>query len=683
MEAEKNSALNVKLATDERLQAYGIEAGAIKSLADLKAKLNGTKSDVLSTGDDLKYFKTGFKDQGKIAMAEKVVAEEVAENKINSIYADYESEMKKYDDKIKSLSNLYNDPKFGVQDDKKSKTKKNEGKKKDPLKEQFEASKKFIDDQKDMKRISDEQELAAWLRVQARYKQGSDQWIESEKKIISLRDTLQKNSYDKSLKWIDEQSFKAEEAGKTKLEILKRELSDYERMEKNKILTSEQNLDLTKKISTTRNNIEKEYFADFEKNLNYKRDLEEISVIDEIKSWTNIQSMYKEGSEERMKATVQIHNLTKKLLQDETKLVVNSTKVIETSLDKAKNEAIKRIEEERDTFISSQEEKIKAIDDQIKAMERLYIEEDYERKLAEKQARLALLQSAVGPEGIAERKELQKEIEDMQREHDRDLAKQSLEDQKQQFQDEKSQKEKDYNEQITAAKNHYDELSSEFDKFSGEIEFKAEDLKQIQILKESEKNAEILAQLDQFIAEYQSKMDKVNSISAPSTIAPETGVSEEQQDLARYNANIDKWNNKSSSKEDKAAVHSENEALRKKYGIEKDPGKKLQHFKEGGTVKGIRGQEVPVIAHAGEMYINEQQQSNLFKLLNLKMPSLNFSMPNFSFPVASGQNTQQNSRVDISFSGDTYIEDESTARVYWSERDNFIRRVQTRGGGKG
>ncbi|MMZ62732.1 hypothetical protein D1872_249510 [compost metagenome] len=207
-------------------------------------------------------------------------------------------------------------------------------------------------------------------------------------------------------------------------------------------------------------------------------------------------------------------------------------------------------------------------------------------------------------------------------------------------------------------------------------------MKQIQILKEGEKNAEILAQLDQFISEYQSKMNKINSISTPTSLGGSLSLSEEEQDLIRYNNNIDKWH--SGTDQEKAAAHADNVALRKKYGIEKDPGKKLQHFKEGGTVKGIRGQEVPVIAHAGEMFINEQQQNNLFKLLNFKAPSFNFSMPNFSMPAASGGSNPQVIRNYFTLSsGDTYIEDESTARVYWSERDNFVRRMQARGGGKG
>lgn len=79
--------------------------------------------------------------------------------------------------------------------------------------------------------------------------------------------------------------------------------------------------------------------------------------------------------------------------------------------------------------------------------------------------------------------------------------------------------------------------------------------------------------------------------------------------------------------------------------------------------------------------MNGQQQSNLWKIINFKMPKLNFSMPDFSMPMASGgSNPQQISNQIVIKSGDTYIEDESAAKVFWTERDNLVRRLQARGG---
>ncbi|MNW38152.1 Phage-related minor tail protein [compost metagenome] len=687
LEAEKNSAFNVKLATEERLQAYGIEAEAIKSLADLKAKLNGTRSmtsdNVTTTGDDLKYFKQQLKKSG--------IEQAAKESGIDSIYSDYEAEMKEYDKKINALSKLYKDSSFGVSggNGKSGNSKSgSSGKKDDPLQKKFEESSNFIEYEKDMGRMNTQQELLAWERVQARYKEGTEQRKQADVKVRDLRNKLtdeisarEKEAYQDSMKWISHEKATRKVSAEEELETLLRVQARYKK-------GTEERTELDEKVFAARMAAEQEYFSLFTKNLNHQKTMEQISTEDEIKAWEKIQGMYREGTDQRMQADEQVYTLKKKLLEEEQQSVTVSVKSIRTKMDAAKNEAIKAIEAERDAFLSAQDAKIKAIDDEIKAKDRLYIEEDYERKLAEKQARLAKLQSAVGPDGVIERRDLIKEIEDMQREHERDLAKQSLQDQKQALEDEKSQKEQDYNAQIDAANQHYDELASAFDTFSETIEFKAEDLKQLQVLKENEKNAEILTQLDQFIADYQARMSRISSVSTPSISSPastgSTGsyLSERDQDLIRYNSNIDKWYSETATPEDKAAVHAENEALRKKYGIAKDTGK-LEKFHVGGVVPGVRGQEVPILAQAGEGVITERQQSNLFKLLNFKMPTVNFSMPNFSMPAAAGQNTHQNSRVDISFSGDTYIEDESTARVYWSERDNFIRRAQARGGGKG
>lgn len=670
LEAEKNSAFNVKAATDERLKAYGIEAKAIKSLADLKSNLYGVKSAVGAGNDLMAMFIPGYSSQ---------LIKQTMSNDFDAIYNDFEKEMNMYDEKIKALSGLYEDKRFGTSSSKSggSKDKKSKSKKDDPLQKQFEASQKYIEHQKAMGRMNTQQELLAWERVQARYKDGSEQRLKADEKVYALRKQLaeeiakkEKEAYDASMKWISHQKGIREVSAEEELKMLLRVQARYKE-------GTEERMKLDEQVYAAKKAVEQEYFSEFTKRLNHQKAMEQISTEDEIKAWEKIQAMYREGTDQRMQADEQIYALRKKLLQDEQQSVTATAKTITTKIESVRNEAVKAIEAERDAFLAAQDAKIEAIDAQIKAMDRLYVEEGYERKLAEKQARLALLQSAVGPEGIKEREQVQKEIEEMQREHDRDLAKQSLEDQKQALQDEKKQKEKDYNDQIQAANDHYRELSNAFDTFSSEIEFKAEDLKQIQILKESEKNAEILAQLDQFIAEYQSKMNKINSLSIPSPSG--SGMSEEEQDLIRYNNNVDKWY--SGTAEEKAAAHAENEELRKKYGIPKDTGK-LQHFKTGGVVQGIRGNEVPVVAHAGEMFINEQQQSNLFKLLNFKMPSLNFTMPSFSMP-AVGQNTQQNSNFNVEFSGNTYIEDESTARVYWSERDSFVRRMQARGGGKG
>ncbi|MFB5761101.1 transglycosylase [Paenibacillus medicaginis] len=753
LKSEKASTFNSKLAVEERLKAYNIEASAIRSLADLKAKLNGAKTiseASLSRPDDLKYFKNEWQQAG--------VEQATKEKAADAIYSEYEKEMQSYDNKIKALGALYKDPKFGVSD---SGSKGSSGKKgksdaeraaEKAAKDAEAARKDNYDNELDnFKYIAErnewsiDQQIAGYKRLAQRHKQylsedkdALKQWgrdvqklndsryqedVEMlERKTERMRQAnkqeieivkssldfymkeqtksnllpankreIQKQIYDLTVKynelryqnseaWIDKETAKMEMAGQSQIAILKMEYDAYMRMSKDKDRTVEQSFDLQQKIYEKRKALEDEFLSDFQKRINHQKSMETISISDQITAWEKMQALYKEGSEQRMEIDVQVHDLKKQLLEDQQKAAAEAAKKEKEALEKSRDEEVKRIEAERDAFVEAQDAKIKAIDDLLAKMQTDNEDEDYERAMAEKQARLALLQSAVGPEGIAERKQVEKDIEDMQRDHNRTLARRGLEDQKKKLQDEKTEREKDYNDQIEASKQHYDQLISKYDEYSDGVESKAEDLKNTQISKETEKNAEILLQLDQFIADYQAKMAEISntSLSASLDTSDVNSSTQKEKDLARYNANIDKWY--SGSAAEKATAHKENEELRKKYGITKDSGK-LQKFHSGGIVQGDRGAEVPVIARAGEIYLNDQQQSNLFKFINFKMPSLDFSMPEFSMPMASGgAYPQQISNHFAINSGDTYIEDESAAKVFWSEKDNLIRRLQARGG---
>ncbi|MEC0241978.1 transglycosylase [Paenibacillus dokdonensis] len=666
LKSEEASAFNTKMATDDRLKMYGIEMQAIKNLAELKAKLNGS-----AIGD---YADTNLDTLSTNPVTRKNSLEAIKKNEmISTIVSDYENQQKEYENKIKSLSALYKDPKYGADSSgSKKASKSGSSKKKDTTQsDAFNAAQNQIEHQKAMGQLTTSQELAAWQKVQSQFKQGSEQRMKSDEKVYALKKQLaeeaqkkEKEAYDASMNWISHQKAIKEVSAAQELEMLQRVQARYK-------AGTEERKQLDEKVYAAKKAAEQESFSNSEEWISHQKAIGQLSAEEELKAWQRIQARYLEGTKQRMQADEQVYALKKKFLDDEQKAVTELAKVQKTTLDKAKNEAVKRIEEERDAFLSAQDDKIKAIDDEIKKMGQANDEDDYERKLAEKQARLELLQSAVGPDGIKERDQVQKDIEEMQREHDRKLAKQGLEDQKQQLQNEKTQKEKDYNDQIQAAKAHYDELSTAFDSFSSDVELKAENLKQIQILKESEKNEEILNQLDQFIADYQSKMNKITHIS----------LSQKELDLEEYNSNKDAYDaaKASGNKAEMNRLASRNQQIRDQYGVTQDTGK-LQHFKEGGVVQGQKGQAVPVVAHAGEMYLNDQQQSNLFKLLNFKTPK--FSMPDpVSFKTSSQNPVEYHNHFAIN-SGDTYIEDESSARVYWSERDTFIRRTQARTGAK-
>ncbi|AWV35152.1 transglycosylase [Paenibacillus odorifer] len=775
LEAEKTSAFNTRMATEERLQAYGIEASAIKDLAQLKASLNGAANAVTSSSlnnpDDNKYFKKAFQSQGSV-LDEKAKTEAVAaaavSSELDKIYADYEKESAQYDSKIKALGSLYQDPNFGVSSEKADKGKKTKTGKSDSekaadklAKEAAEARKKaYQEDLDNFKYVAErqnwtiDQQVSGYEKLKKRHaqylsedKDALKQWsrevvalnderytedvanlgkktermrqanlqevemvkasldfytkeqnktyltteqkAEAQKQVYDLTKQYNELRYSNSTNWIDKEATKMEMAGKSKINIITMELQAYERMAKDKNRTAEQSFALEKNIYEQKKALMEQHFSDFQKDLNHRKAMGEATTQDELNEWLKVQSMYKVGTDQRMEADEQVYALRQKLIEDETKTVETLAKNYKTSIESSKNAAIKAIEAERDAYVAAKDAEIQAIDDLLSKEQELNEDQDYESALAEKQARLALLASAVGPDGIAERKQVQKDIEKLQLDHERTLAKRSLEEQKQALQDEKDAKKDSFDKDIEATKTHYDELLQALENFSSDTANRSEIMKNIQVLKEAEKNAEILAQLDQFISDYQLKMSAINSLTptvgGSLSSIPTTTTSKKDLDLIEYNSNKDAWDaaKAAGNKSEMERLAARNEELRKIYGVTKDTGK-LQTFHEGGVVKGARrGEETQVTAKVGEMYINDRQQDNLFKMLNFRMPSFSFTMPSTSAPNSfGGSNPHQIYNIFEMNSGDNYIKDDSVAKTYWNERDNFVRRAQTRTGVK-
>lgn len=71
----------------------------------------------------------------------------------------------------------------------------------------YENSKQWIDKEKYYKRLSLQDELAAWERVQARYKEGHEYRMQAEREIFRLKNELKRDEYQNSLRWIDEEKY--------------------------------------------------------------------------------------------------------------------------------------------------------------------------------------------------------------------------------------------------------------------------------------------------------------------------------------------------------------------------------------------------------------------------------------------------------------------------------------------
>lgn len=448
--------------------------------------------------------------------------------------------------------------------------------------------------------------LAAWTRVRDRYKKDSEEYKKSDEQVYQARKDLAKanekavaDAYSASEKWITKEERRMEAAGKSEAEITQMKIT----------------------------------------------------------AWTRIRDRHEKDSEYYERAEDQLYSLRKKLAQDTEKLATELVKVQKTAVEDAKKAELDAIEERKKAFVSAQDEKIAAIDALIAKEAEYNSDADYGTQLAEKNARIDLLASAVSPEGIQEREDLIKERDRMILEHERDLRKRELESQKSALQDEKDERTSAFDAEKTQTEAKYDALKAAFDAYSDDIKFIESAIGEFRKNANAAANTEILAQLDSFVSDYNAKMA---SLAAP--------VGGANTDLAEYNANKDAWTAAKAKGDtaEMARLSSRNEKLRKLYGIEKDTGK-LQAFATGGVVQGAAGSAVPVIAHAGEMILNPDQIGNLFRMIDTG------GVAGAQAPQVITYNTYDMSVEEVT------LADKADVNTFFSERDRIAMRSQNRG----
>lgn len=71
----------------------------------------------------------------------------------------------------------------------------------------YQASLDWIEEEKYYKRLSTEEELAAYEQMQARYLEGSKERMELDRKVFTLRNQLVDESYQNSMDWIEEEKY--------------------------------------------------------------------------------------------------------------------------------------------------------------------------------------------------------------------------------------------------------------------------------------------------------------------------------------------------------------------------------------------------------------------------------------------------------------------------------------------
>jgi hypothetical protein len=492
-----------------------------------------------------------------------------------------------------------------------------------------------------------EQQIKAYEKVRKQHQKHLKESIEDERQmnlqIKRLQEDSVKSRYDFSKEWIDREERRMEESGKTEIEIAQMKIDAWTRVRDRYAKDSE-------------------YYKQADDEL-YRARKELIKLQEEAE---------KEAAKNREERIKEYQKQNDDLLKSELK-----------AIKKARDAELDAIDQRKKEYLDAQNEKIAAIDELLKKEEELNADADYETQLAEKKARQALLSTAVSPEGRKELAEITAEIERMQLEHSRELRKRDLEDQKQKLEDEKDEKEKAFDEEKRLTEARYDALTEALEEHQDDVEFIETAIKEFRISANKEANDQILSDLDRFVSEYRSRMAEIISLS--SSVSPGgsygagTSFSQADLDLAEYNANKDAWDAAKArgDKEEMARLTARNEEIRRKYGIEKDTGKldRLPSYDVGGVIPGPVGAPVPIVAHGGEIYLNPEQQANLFRMLDAPR-----TLPADRSPAPVPQQIIHNT-FDMSI-GTVEVSDQPDAEILYTERERAARRLATTGGGK-
>lgn len=504
----------------------------------------------------------------------------------------------------------------------------------------YEADLKTVQFQADFYDMTADKQIAKYEELRKKHatflKESVDDARTLTLQLKQLSEDSVQSRYDFSATWIDAEEKRMEDSGKTELSIAEMKLASWTRLRDRYAKDSEQ----YKAADTQRRQARKDVATataaetrdQYEASAKWI-DAEERRMTDAGKSeseitqmkldaWTRVRDRYTKDSEYYTKADERLYQARKDVTKQTVALADDLVKAQKDAIKEAKEADLDAIDKRKKAALDDYDARIDAIQKLRDANKTLNVDADYETQLAERNARLAELQSAVGPDGIAERDALLKEIERMQLEHDRELTDRTLETQQDALKSEKDAKTAAFEKEKTAAEAQYDALLKAFDAYSGDIKTVEDGIAAYRVSSANGANSAILTELDAFISQYNAKMATVKTAQA---------AAQKDVDLTRYNSNKDAFDRAKASGDTAkmAQLQAENQAIREMYGISKDTGK-LQTFATGGIVQGAPGAAVPVLAHSGEIILNAAQQATLWSAISSpRIASLAPSAPTY------------------------------------------------------
>lgn len=189
----------------------------------------------------------------------------------------------------------------------------------------YQASIDWIEEEKYYNRLSTEEELAAYERMQSRYIEGSEERKKIDREVYSLRNQLMDESYQKSLDWIEEEQYYGRMS-------LADELAAYKRIQSRYAAGTEERTKMDREVYRVEKEIyeaQQQYIADVQsvqESANQKRIQLEEEYADKVKSINeqlerdiaSLNDEYQNAVESRTKSLYQSYGLFDEVTEKES-----------------------------------------------------------------------------------------------------------------------------------------------------------------------------------------------------------------------------------------------------------------------------------------------------------------------------------------------------------------------------
>lgn len=341
------------------------------------------------------------------------------------------------------------------------------------------------------------------------------------------------------------------------------EIAAWERIKNNQSNNIEAVKQATLNLYKLRNQLSTETAAKEENTIKHLAKIGVYSVKQQLDAYRESYSFKATSIEEERRRTENLFGLYKDLIKEQQSAVKD-----------AYDERIKQIEDESKKKKKAQEDIIKGIEEELELLDRQEDESDYEKKMAKLRENLAYWQVRTSEDARKKVAELLKEIDETEHKREIELKKQGLEDKKKIAQDEIKSIEETAKEERDKWEKSYKLVEKSFDDHSTNIVALASSMSK-DAYKEWEQN---------YLTPLQNALSSDNLSDFESAIPKLQGSIQDLQthdwgmsnaDYQKFIANGERWKQlqsqgfKESMNAEMQKLRAENDALRMKYG--RDP----------------------------------------------------------------------------------------------------------------